>query len=250
MLKVRKDLTGKRFGRITVIQQVEDYVSPKGHRKARWLCNCDCGNKNFIVVGSDLTSKKTKSCGCLHDELSRKRFSIVNKKYNTYDLTGDYGVGYTSKGKEFYFDLEDYELIKDYCWHSDNKGYIKTTIHESKGVKHDLFLHRLVMGLPNSELYVDHKRGENTRHDNRKSNLRIATHSQNMMNKNRIKSNKSGVTGVYWSKLKQRWVASITANKRKIYLGQYINFDDAVKARKEAEEKYFGEFAYNYNNES
>ena len=37
------------------------------------------------------------------------------KKYNTYDLSGEYGIGYTSKGEEFYFDLDDYDKIKDYC---------------------------------------------------------------------------------------------------------------------------------------
>lgn len=40
----------------------------------------------------------------------------INKKYNAYDLTKDYGKGYTLDGVEFIFDLEDYDKIKDYCW--------------------------------------------------------------------------------------------------------------------------------------
>lgn len=38
-----------------------------------------------------------------------------NKRYNRYDLTGEYGIGYTNQGVEFYFDLEDYDKIKEYC---------------------------------------------------------------------------------------------------------------------------------------
>ncbi|WP_368488451.1 hypothetical protein [Clostridium sp. BJN0013] len=37
-------------------------------------------------------------------------------KYNTYDLTGEYGIGYDAKGNIFYFDLEDYDRIKDFYW--------------------------------------------------------------------------------------------------------------------------------------
>ena len=44
---------------------------------------------------------------------------------NVYDLSGEYGIGYTLKGEEFYFDLEDYDKIKDYCWHI-NKKYVCT----------------------------------------------------------------------------------------------------------------------------
>lgn len=93
-----KDLTGQRFGRLTVIERVEDYVSPKGKKFSKWLCKCDCGN-SCIVVGRNLTKKNgTKSCGCYAQECTRKS---KNKKNNTYDLSGEYGIGYTSKGEEF-----------------------------------------------------------------------------------------------------------------------------------------------------
>ena len=38
---------------------------------------------------------------------------LYHKKYNTYDLSGEYGIGYSNSGKEFYFDLDDYDLIKE-----------------------------------------------------------------------------------------------------------------------------------------
>jgi hypothetical protein len=64
------------------------------------------------------------------------------------------------------------------------------------------------------------------------------------MNKGIISNNTSGATGVIWNKRLNKWQSRITVDKKDIYLGSYNNFEDAVKARKEAEEKYFGEFSY------
>ena len=96
-----------RFGRLVVIKQAEDYINPSGKHYSQWLCRCDCGNET-VVVGSKLSFGHTQSCGCLMKETS----SVLHKKYNTYDLTGEYGIGYASNGKEFYFDLEDYDKKK------------------------------------------------------------------------------------------------------------------------------------------
>ena len=56
------DLTGQKFGRLTVISRVSS--NQTGH--SRWLCQCDCGNKK-IVLAQCLVQKCTKSCGCLRD---------------------------------------------------------------------------------------------------------------------------------------------------------------------------------------
>ena len=105
------DLTGRKFGRLTVIKRAEDYISPNGSKAPQWLCECECGNE-IIVVGGRLTKKNgTKSCGCLQKERA-SQVGKNNKKFNTYDLSKEYGIGYTFKGEEFYFDLEDYDKIK------------------------------------------------------------------------------------------------------------------------------------------
>ena len=67
MCKV-KDLTGQRFGRLTVIKRVKN----NKYGKAMWLCQCECGNTKEIYSYS-LTSGKSKSCGCLHKELVTKQ---------------------------------------------------------------------------------------------------------------------------------------------------------------------------------
>lgn len=58
-----KDLTGMKFGRLTV---VERRGSDK-QRRALWLCKCECG-KEVIVCGCNLTRGNTKSCGCYNSE--------------------------------------------------------------------------------------------------------------------------------------------------------------------------------------
>ena len=113
------DLTGKQFDRLTVIKRVPDYIQSNGRKRTMWLCMCECGN--YITVdGEHLKSGATKSCGCLQRELTSKRF----KRYNKYNLDNEYGIGYTSQGKEFWFDIEDYERIKQYCWYIDKNGYV------------------------------------------------------------------------------------------------------------------------------
>ena len=61
-----KDVTGQRFGLLTVIKRVEN--DKQGN--SRWLCQCDCGNIK-IILGDSLKSGKTISCGCAHSEISK-----------------------------------------------------------------------------------------------------------------------------------------------------------------------------------
>lgn len=62
--KVYRDLVGKKFTKLTVVELADFYEPPSGGRQVKWLCQCDCGNV-ITVVGGSLTSKNTQSCGCL-----------------------------------------------------------------------------------------------------------------------------------------------------------------------------------------
>lgn len=226
------DLSGQTFGKLTVIERVEN--NNKGN--TRWLCECNCSHKNKVVVlGYDLKSGHTQSCGCLQKEKQKK----IARKYNTYDLSGEYGIGYTSKGEKFYFDLEDYDLIKDYCWRIDVDGYVITT--QNRKI---VLFHRVVMGVTDRNIQIDHKHGKESRNNNRKCNLRLATNQENSMNTGVFSNNTSGVTGVYFNKRDNLWQAYITVNYKTIHLGCFKDYNDAVKVRKEAEEKYFGKWSY------
>jgi hypothetical protein len=90
-------------------------------------------------------------------------------------------------------------------------------------------------------LKVDHKNGDPL--DNRRCNLRLCNSRQNAWNHKIASNNTSGVTGVFQIKKSGRWLAHITVNRVKIRLGNFILKEDAIRARREAELRYFGEFA-------
>jgi len=148
---------------------------------------------------------------------------------------------YNKKGEEIAktkIDLEDVEKCKEHKW-CLVKGYVK-----AGNRSYSLCLHRFVMNIYNINDIVDHIYHDTL--DNRKSELRIATKQQNQINRRISPQNKSGVTGVRYNK--NKWEANITLNGKTLYLGSFINKEDAIKTRKEAEEKYFGEFAYKEKN--
>ena len=65
------DLTGERFGRLVVLREAEPVVDVRGKKFRAWLCKCDCGNE-AIIRQTQLRSGGTRSCGCLHKEITAK----------------------------------------------------------------------------------------------------------------------------------------------------------------------------------
>ena len=82
------------------------------------------------------------------------------------------------------------------------------------------------------------------KYDNRRENLRICTQQQNTYNSKIRKNNTSGIIGIYWHKINKNWISYITINYKHINLGSFTDKEDAIKARKDAEIKYFGEFRF------
>lgn len=236
----KKDLTGQRFGRLTALYEADPWYTSGGNKKVMWHCVCDCGNEKDIASG-DLRNGHTMSCGCLNKDVVSSLMSEKNKRFNDYDLSGDYGIGYTLKGEEFWFDKEDYDLIKGYCWFKHH-GYFVAKIPNSKPMK-SITLHGLIMNNVDSEYITDHIKTE-YKHDNRKRNLRFVSRKDNNKNHRIAINNTSGVTGVSWRNDIQKWRAQIGINNQKINLGEYLDFNDAVLARKQAEEKYFKDMSY------
>lgn len=70
------------------------------------------------------------------------------------------------------------------------------------------------------------------------------------LNCNKYKCNKTGNVGVFWREDRKRWTAYITINKKRVYLGNYIELEDAIKARKLAEEKYFKPIIDKFNEQN
>lgn len=234
--ETKYDLKGQRFGKLTVIERVDDIEREwNGKRISRvaWLCKCDCGRTRIGEQGS-LLSGRTKTCG---SNECRKGRRVIR---NTYDLNGEFGKGWTKNGVEFWFDKEDYDLIKDYNW-CEKDGYITAiTWNYTDGSQHKLRLHRLIMGVENIKDFscqIDHI--NHNKVDNRKENLRIVNNMQNGFNRITWREDGSKI-GVRLKK--NKWLANITVDGNVVKLGKYDNYEDAVRARIDAEKKYWGEY--------
>ena len=230
------DLTGRKIGRLTVLERGEDYISPKGQKHTQWLCRCECNNV-VLVSGNSLKRELTQSCGCL----AKERLSKATKKYNKYNLKNSYGTGYTQDCQEFYFDINDFDKIKNTYWFIDDAGYVAGW-HYGKLTR----IHRVITDAPKG-MVVDHI--NHNLKDNRSTNLRVCTQHQNSMNQSVSKNNKSGTTGVQFDKNTNKWRAYINYNREQIVLGSYDTIEDAKQSRRKAENIYFGEYAYNQKGE-
>lgn len=230
-----KDLTGKKFGYLTVLElDKERYVSPNGSVHTKWICQCDCGN--IVSIDTNSLRRGTKSCGCKSAEIAKQ----TKLDSNVYDISGEYGIGYDKNDNTFYFDIDDYEKIKNYTWYLRQDGYVGAHLSNNQ----TMLMHRFIMNvLDNDDIFVDHIHAER-KNDNRKSNLRLSTKSQNEMNIPVRSNNTSGVTGISYAKQNGKWHAYISKDGIRDNLGWFECFDDAVAARKFAEENYFGDRSY------
>lgn len=226
------DRTGLVYGRLKVIYRTYN----DKHDEAQWVCKCDCGNYG-VFRANHLQTGKTLSCGCLQKEQVFKS----RHKINEYLLFDDYGIGYTSNtNKEFYFDIEDYDLIKDYCWFENDQGYILSKTF-CEGNKPAIRMHRFIMN-PTKEQLIDHK--DLNKANNRKYNLRIANKQTNGINRPCNKNNKLGVKGVSLNSDNKTYSARIVYNNKEYYLGSFETLEKAKQVRLEAEKELYKEFAY------
>lgn len=141
-------------------------------------------------------------------------------------------------------DEQDKDLLTLYSYSPHSEGYMGRNLPRPE--RGTALLHRDIMermmGRPllTTEL-VDHENRD--KNDNRRSNLRLVSHNQNHMNSKQYANNKSGVTGVSWDEGRSKWTAYIQVEGRRVSLGRYDEFEDAVEARKRGEEEHYGEHA-------
>lgn len=118
-------------------------------------------------------------------------------------------------------------------------GYIEIQINKVRFKAHRMAW-AFVYGECPSDMEIDH---ENlNRADNRISNLRLATRSQNGRNKTAKSNSKTGVKGVYYDKQTGKYRSEIQVDGKRLKLGRFLTIDDAAKAYRIAAEKYHGEF--------
>ena len=223
-------------------QQVAKYEHLTGQKINHWLvgkrvanvngsityeCECDCElHTTRNVKARELVSGRSKSCG-----KGGHRKGFYNKRFNTYEIEGN-TVKIFYKNYICLIDEEDLERVKCCHWfaHKDYQGDIRW-----ESTKCGL-LHRFVIqASPN--VLVDHVNGDTN--DNRKTNLRTATHSNNSCNVKISSNNSSGFTGV---DINNDSYINYQGNRYK--LGRYPTLKEAVYARYYAETLLHKNFSY------
>jgi hypothetical protein len=148
-----------------------------------------------------------------------------------------------SRGRVAVVDDEDFKDLSrwNWCWCPNRKGYAVRRLHlrEGRG-RGTVAMAREIMKAPKG-MMVDHKNGNTL--DNRRDNLRLATHHQNQMNTGLRITNTSGFKGVAWDKRGQAWRVMMNVKKKMTYLGRYRSKRTAAMIYDLWADDIFGEFA-------
>ncbi len=199
------DLTGKVFGELTVVRRVE---SKKGSAGARWLCRCSCGEE-YEVLGTLLVNGKRTRCPS----------NLHAKNYTYVDITG----------KRF-----GLLVALEPARRGDSSGSVIWRCRCDCGNEIEVSYNKL--------MYTNQKScGCRKKEHNQKLNT-FLTHvsgtSVDILKSKKIPAdNTTGYRGVYW--IRGKYVAKIVFQKKAYYLGAFDKIEEAVLARKEAEEILF-----------
>lgn len=138
-------------------------------------------------------------------------------------------------------DDEDYEYLSVHRWHAfqcRKTWYVIRSCSRKERPRRSIYMHRVILGVPAGTL-VDHKDGNGL--NNTRSNLRVASGTQNQCNRDKQKDNTSGYKGV--TRKDGRWAAQIKYKKTCYHLGAFDDPVDAAKAYDAKARELHGEFA-------
>lgn len=219
------DITGKKFGQLTVCNLIET-----NRNGSYWNCKCECGNYKKVSK-TNLKSGQVKSCGCLCKETSKKTMKNLFTKHG--------------KSQERLYKI--WIGIKSRCNNPNETGYEN---YGGRGIKmcdcikdfENFYNYMSKLEHYEEKGYTIDRINVDGNYCICNDNLRWASKSEQGMNKRISKINESGITGVRKFILNNgtiSWRANITINKKTIHLGCYATKEEAIEARRNAENSYW-----------
>lgn len=226
---------GDTIGFITIIKRL-----PNKNGAIIYLTKCKCGENKIIYKGNLIKSKYLKcycnekyKIGLSKSPLYRVWYSMIQRCYNEkrkeYKWYGAKGINVCNKWND-----KKYGYINFYKWAIEN-GYKEEKL---KSNRNKFTLDR-----------IDNKKGYYP------SNCRWVEYETQMINRKMICTNKSGYTGVSWSKQERKWVCVISINNKSVRIGGYKTQKEAVEKRNNyikehnlphQQNVYIGELSYGY----
>lgn len=194
------DLTGHKYGRLTVLGDVGKRTKNKG---ILWQCLCECGQIAF-VKGAHLKNGATRSCGCLNREARSKR--------RTKDLTG--------------YENDNFIVLKKIGSRNNRVDWLCRCKHCNGTTE-----------LNSNEIEATKSCGCLKKGASKEYMASIMDPESLKSTKPTAKSS-TGVRGVYYRKNRGIYQAFINVDKKQVYLGSSKNFHEAVALRREAEKEY------------
>jgi hypothetical protein len=140
-------------------------------------------------------------------------------------------------------DDSDFELVSKFKWHavkSRNTFYAKTNMKRKNHIQKKVYLHRMILGLTDSQFKTDHKNGNGL--DCQRLNIRLCTTQENAFNMQKVPGKSSKYKGVTFDKSRNKFLASICLNGKLIKLGIFTSEIEAAKVYNNKAVELFGDF--------
>lgn len=199
------DLTGKRFGMLTVLHRSE-----RPHPRVYWVCQCDCGNV-VEVAANNLTTGHSVSCGC------RRTNPYIGKRFGQ---------------------LVVLEKTNETVQH----GTTKSPLWKCKCDCGNIVLVRLDSLTSGTTQSCGQHMGEKIKKMRKAAGYINGTQVSRIRNIRPTSANSSGVVGVYFDKNTGKWRSHLTFQGQQHKLGSFSRLEEAEKARKKAEQEWFQPF--------
>lgn len=244
MVKVKEDLTGRRFGRLVVLEQAEDYVSLQGKRHARWRCRCDCGNET-LVKGSGLKRGSSQSCGCLNRERSSQKSKQL--KHGVGVMDGEVGEG--SMDNPIY---ATWSAMLNRCYgassHIHKPSYqncVVCTEWHTYSIFKQWYLQNLWCA-GDAQVHLDKDFLFKGNHLYSPETCILMPRKINIILPKSDANRGKYPVGTSWDKGSSKYKAQISIDRKKVHLGLYNTVEEAFQAYKQAKEQYIKQVADEY----